>query len=77
MCCSCFLLFLRLCTARPRNGEFRFSMHDAMTGDIIWGRTYDGDAERGMVFDEFTSKEHEILTGTITHIEPKNGSVTR
>ena len=34
------------------------------------------EAERSMVYDEFTSKEHEILTGTITHIETKNGAVT-
>ncbi|MDR0905967.1 MAG: transcription termination factor NusA [Oscillospiraceae bacterium] len=34
------------------------------------------EAERNMVFDEFTSREHEILTGTVAHIEPKNGSVS-
>ena len=28
------------------------------------------EAERGMVFDTFSSKEHEILTGTVLRIEP-------
>ncbi|MEL4106513.1 transcription termination/antitermination protein NusA [Oscillospiraceae bacterium CM] len=34
------------------------------------------EAERGIVFDEFNSKEHEILTGVVTRIEPRNGSVS-
>ncbi len=34
------------------------------------------EAERGMVYEEFTSKEHEILTGIVSHIEPRNGSVS-
>ena len=34
------------------------------------------EAERGIVYDEFTSKEHEILTGIVSRIEPSNGSVT-
>ena len=34
------------------------------------------EAERGMVFDEFSSKEHEILTGTVTRIDPRSGSVS-
>ena len=34
------------------------------------------EAERGMVFDEFTSKEHEILTGIITRIDPRTGSAS-
>jgi len=29
-----------------------------------------------MVYDEFCSKEHELLTGIITRIDPRNGSVT-
>ena len=33
------------------------------------------DAERGMVFEEFTSKEHEILTGVVSRIDPKTGNV--
>ena len=28
------------------------------------------EAERGMIYDEFSSKEHEILTGVITRVEP-------
>ncbi len=34
------------------------------------------EAERGMVFDNFSSKEHEILTGTIQRIEPETGNMT-
>ena len=34
------------------------------------------EAERGMVFDEFTSKEHEILTGLITRIDPRSGGAS-
>lgn len=34
------------------------------------------EAERGLVFEEFTSKEHEILTGVISRVDPRNGSVS-
>ena len=34
------------------------------------------EAERGIVYEEFTSKEHEILTGVISHVEPRNGNVS-
>ena len=34
------------------------------------------EAEQGMVFDEFTSKEHEILTGIVTRIDPRNGAIS-
>ncbi len=34
------------------------------------------EAEQGMVFEEFHSKEHELLTGTITRVDPRSGSVT-
>ena len=33
------------------------------------------EAERGMVYDEFNSKQHEILTGTVSRIDPRNGNV--
>ncbi len=33
------------------------------------------EAERSMVYQEFTSKEHEILTGTVTRIDPVRGAV--
>ena len=33
------------------------------------------EAERGMVFDTFSSKEHEILTGTVSRIDPRSGNV--
>ena len=34
------------------------------------------EAERGMVYDEFSSKEHEILTGVVTRLDPRSGSVS-
>ncbi len=33
------------------------------------------EAERGMVFERFTSKEHEVLTGLVSRIDPKTGNV--
>jgi N utilization substance protein A len=33
------------------------------------------EAERGIIYDEFTSKEHEILTGVVSRIDPRNGNV--
>ena len=33
------------------------------------------EAERGMIYEEFTSKEHEILTGIVAKVEPRNGAV--
>ena len=34
------------------------------------------EAERGMIFDEFSSKEHEILTGLVTRIDPRTGGAS-
>ena len=34
------------------------------------------EAERGIIYDEFTSKEHEILTGVVTRIDPRTGAVS-
>ncbi len=34
------------------------------------------EAERSMVYEEFTSKEHEVLTGTVSHIDEARGSVS-
>ena len=34
------------------------------------------EAERGIIYDEFTSKEHEILTGVVSRIEPRTGAVS-
>ena len=33
------------------------------------------EAEQGMIYDEFCSKEQELLTGIVTRIDPRNGSV--
>lgn len=34
------------------------------------------EAERGMVYEEFNSKQHEILTGVVTRIDTRNGNVS-
>ncbi len=34
------------------------------------------EAERGIIYEEFTSKEHEILTGVVSRIDQRNGSIS-
>ena len=34
------------------------------------------EAERGMIYDEFNSKQHEILTGVVTRIDPRTNAVS-
>ncbi len=34
------------------------------------------EAERGIVYEEFTSKEHEILTGVVQRIDPRSGAAS-
>ena len=34
------------------------------------------EAEHGMIYDEFNSKQHEILTGTVLRVDPRTGNVT-
>ena len=34
------------------------------------------EAEQGMIYDEFTSKEHEILTGIVTRVDPRTGAIS-
>lgn len=34
------------------------------------------EAERGLIYNEFTSKEHEILTGVVTRVDPRTGGVS-
>jgi N utilization substance protein A len=34
------------------------------------------EAERGMIFSEFSSKEHEIVTGLVTRVDPRTGGVS-
>ena len=34
------------------------------------------EAERGMVYDEFNSKQHEIITGVVTRIDPRTNAVS-
>ena len=33
------------------------------------------EAEHGMVYDQYNSKQHEILTGTVQRLDPRNGNV--
>ncbi len=33
------------------------------------------EAERGKVYEEYNSKEHEVLTGVVSRVEPRNGAV--
>ena len=34
------------------------------------------EAGRDMIYNQFSGKEHEILTGTVTRIDPRNGNVS-
>ena len=34
------------------------------------------EAARDMIYNQFSGKEHEILTGTVTRIDPRNGNVS-
>jgi len=34
------------------------------------------EAERSMIYEEFTSKEHEVLTGVVSHIDVRTGAVS-
>ena len=34
------------------------------------------EAEHGMIYDEFNSKQHEILTGVVSQIDPRTGGAT-
>jgi N utilization substance protein A len=34
------------------------------------------EAEHSMIYDLFSSKEHEMLLGTVTRVDPRNGAVT-
>ena len=34
------------------------------------------EAERGMVYNEFNSKQHEILTGVVSRVEPRTGNIS-
>ena len=34
------------------------------------------EAERGMIYDKFSSKEHELLTGEVIRIDPRSGSAS-
>ena len=34
------------------------------------------EAERGMIFDRFSSREHEIMTGSVLRIDPNSGDIT-
>ena len=53
---------------KPKN--FRRLSAAAAKSVIIQGIR---EAERGMIYEEFNSKEHEILTGVVNKIDPRTG----
>ena len=34
------------------------------------------EAERGIIYDEFNDKQHEVLTGTVSRIDPRTGAIS-
>ena len=34
------------------------------------------EAERGIIYDEFNNKQHEVLTGVVSRIDPRTGAVS-
>ena len=52
------------------NAEFGRIAAQAAKQVIIQGIR---EAERGMIYEEFNSKEHEILTGVVNKIDPRTG----
>ena len=34
------------------------------------------EAEHSMIYDTFSSKEHEMMVGTVTRVDPRNGAVS-
>ena len=34
------------------------------------------EAERGLIYEEFSSREHEILTGIVSRVDPRTGAVS-
>ena len=73
----------RAYTPAPQLGdEIRIDVHTKDFGRIATSTAKQviiqgiREAERGMVFDTFSSKEHEILTGTVLRIEPATNDMT-
>ncbi|MBQ2829588.1 MAG: transcription termination/antitermination protein NusA [Oscillospiraceae bacterium] len=62
-------------TARLAVDSMEFGRIAAGTGKqvIVQGLR---EAESGMVYEEYTSKQHEILTGVVTRIDPRSGAVS-
>ncbi len=57
-------------TIEMRGREVTFDKADKQV--IIQGLR---EAEHGMIYDEWGSKQHEILTGTVSRIDPRSGNV--
>ena len=60
-------------------GMVRFPVENVEFGRIAAGKQViiQGlrEAEHGMIYDEWGSKQHEILTGTVSRIDPRSGNV--
>ena len=62
-------------------GTVRFPVENVEFGRIAAGNGKQviiqglREAEHGMIYDEWGSKQHEILTGTVSRIDPRSGNV--
>ena len=62
-------------------GMVRFPVENVEFGRIAAGNSKQviiqglREAEHGMIYDEWGSKQHEILTGTVSRIDPRSGNV--
>ena len=61
-----------LVSIEMQTGEFSRIAAQTAKQVIIQGMR---EAERGMIFERFNSREHEILTGTVLRIEPQSGDI--
>ena len=63
------------------SGMVRFPVENVEFGRIAAGNGKQviiqglREAEHGMIYDEWGSKQHEILTGTVSRIDPRSGNV--
>ena len=71
----------RAYTPAPQLGdEIRIDVHTKDFGRIATSTAKQviiqgiREAERGMIADEYASKEHEIITGTVLRVDPRYGS---
>jgi len=71
----------RISAKNERGGMVNFPVESGEFGRIAAGNGKQviiqglREAEHGMIYDEWGSKQHEILTGTVSRIDPRNGNV--